>query len=333
MGIEIKNIAEAAGKAADTRPTPTAWYIHESYAVESVEVEGLTGARVYEDGTVEHVEGVDEVHYVTAVPLGAGYRPEMLPVTVGWGVYDEVYREVYSPLRWHDIFLEFAGLAEEPITPKVVLGWCQHYGVLGAPVRESPVQGGYITGRSDWCQPVSDFARHVQTANRVLRLHEALSDPDGPDVEVLRRYGARGDTPEQLREDAERLVLDTLNGILASEVHPVRYRRRGGGYVRGEAFRSLWGALWVQFDRLLDTAENDRRRCKLWTCNRIIDFEQPAPLPDQGRFKNDRRLGYATRADKEFCSKAHANRHFYLTKVKPKRDVERREEARRDESS
>lgn len=351
MGIDIRDIAEASGKAADKRPAPTVWYVHESYSLESVEdeeglavvrrredgkeetVQGLTGVRVYEDGRVEYVKGKELIHYVTAVPLGPDIDSRSLPMTVGGSAGspeefggDGGYGHVYAPLKYHDIFLEFAALAEEPITPEVVKGWCDTYGTLGAPLlRECPVRGGFIQGRTDWHQDVAEFARHARIANQVLRLFEAYSDPEGLDVETMRRHGARGDTPEQLKANAESIVLDTLNQILASEIYPVRYPRRGGGgYIRGDAFRSLLGALYVQFDRLLDTPEDERTRCRWWKCNRVIDFETPDDLPDQGRIKNDRRKGYTTREDKEFCSKSHANSHYYWTVTKPKREAERR---------
>jgi len=119
------------------------------------------------------------------------------------------------------------------------------------------------------------------------------------------------------------LVLTAVNDVLSSEVYPVRYPRKGGGYVRGEAFRSLLGALYVQFDRLLDTREDDRHRCRWWKCDRIIDFNPPEDLPDQWRFKNGRRKGYKKRTDAEFCSKKHANEPYYATVTKPKREAKR----------
>jgi hypothetical protein len=143
--IDIRDVAEASGKGADRSPTPTVWYVHKVYWVESVEDEegltlvrrladgteehfgGLVGWRQHQDGTTEYVEGKQIVHYVTAVPLGLDTdvtrQAKSLPMTVGGsaGLPEDFggsggYAQVYSPLKYHDMFLEFAALAEEPIT-------------------------------------------------------------------------------------------------------------------------------------------------------------------------------------------------------------------------
>ena len=44
--------------------------------------------------------------------------------------------------------------------------------------------------------------------------------------------------------------------------------------------------------------------------------------------RNDRRKGYKKRWDADYCSKKHANDHYYATVTKPKRDAERRKKYR-----
>jgi hypothetical protein len=100
--------------------------------------------------------------------------------------------------------------------------------------------------------------------------------------------------------------------------YPQLYELADGRFVQGWDFANLLGAMWLQMFWLLTS--DDQRRCRNWECNRIIAYEQPEQV-NSGLRKNNRRAEYATRNDREFCSKKCNNRHNYLTKAKPQRQA------------
>jgi hypothetical protein len=64
---------------------------------------------------------------------------------------------------------------------------------------------------------------------------------------------------------------------------------------------------------------DETRRCENPECNRIVPFE-PTPAREWSNLEQDvRATGYATRVDKVYCRKKCANRHYYLTTIKPRR--------------
>jgi hypothetical protein len=139
----------------------------------------------------------------------------------------------------------------------------------------------------------------------VLRLYEAATAPDSPDVDAIapfiapRHRGFFTQTPAKAQEWAMNAVTGTVQEKVASGVFPSLYAKPGGGYVQGSDFLSLLGAMWLQMFWLLTADQDQQRRCR-W-CNRVIAFKQPE-LPRSGGLKrNDRSGGYRTRTDKVYC--------------------------------
>jgi len=312
MRISIEDVKIAALKGTDIQADyKPIWVVSPEYQiVPSEEVDAKLNA--WENGAAEQIRGKTQTYVVT---------PSVLPRTI----------EIYQPLKYHDLFLDFARHVDRgPVTPESVFEWCQQYGPLGAPkIGDYPFveRASDIHSYNFWRQDVDVFEQHAKTANRVLRLYEAYTDPRGLDVETLKGCGVTGKTPKQLLANAQGDVFRTVNQILAGEIFGRWYPRRGGGYVRSQGFRSLLGAMCIQFDLLLAASEDVKSLCKLWEygeCNKIIAFEQPEDLADVEPFrKNDRSKGYATRRDKTFCSAQHKNRYYYLTVTKPRRQTAR----------
>jgi hypothetical protein len=104
----------------------------------------------------------------------------------GLGIDQKNEPERYVPLNYHDLFLQFANLAEEgPITLEVLQGWTELYGVLG--IAKTSVNG-MGNPRGGPAESVSNFASFAEEANLVLRLYEAATAPEGPDHEYLRKH-------------------------------------------------------------------------------------------------------------------------------------------------
>jgi hypothetical protein len=115
----------------------------------------------------------------------------------GWGTASSLAAEelglarwneprTYVPLDYPDIFLQFARLVEEgPITPEVMLGWANQYGVLG--LRRTLLDNI----RNQYGGPeenVADFTLFAEEANFVLGLYDTIADPEGPDYKYVREH-------------------------------------------------------------------------------------------------------------------------------------------------
>jgi len=160
------------------------------------------------------------------------------------------------------------------------------------------------SGRNDIEEAHSDFVREVRLARRTLRLFEAATYPDGPDVEsILRlRFGTNGRRagigPEALEGVARREVSDVIKRKLHEECYRdflVRDRswrkKRLSPLVEKWAFRSLLGALWLQFNWL--TNFDRLRYCKAPDCHEHISpFARPekATCSDRCRQRLSRSL-------------------------------------------
>jgi hypothetical protein len=201
----------------------------------------------------------------------------------------------YAPLEDHpDLFARFARLGDqEHIPPPTWLEWLREYGVLG--IRDLP------GGRNDIEEAHSDFVREVRLANRTLRLFEAATDPEGPDVEsiVRLRSGANdrhaGSDPEGLESAARHEVSNTIE----RKVHAECYRAflvRGSGWrkkrvsplVEKWVFRSLLGALWIEFGWL--TNYDRLRYCRAPDCHEHISPSDKVTCSDQCRQRLSRTL-------------------------------------------
>lgn len=232
--------------------------------------------------------------------------------------YSEFFNVVdsYSPLALSGLFLEFAGLADDGHTTlDVMMDWVERYGVLGLEGRETRglEPQGFAHLRGGPLDNLRSFGIEARRANAVLRLYEAATNPDGPDVDkirryeewfstraILRAYGHRLDSSAGLRDAALGWVAGTVRRTVADDCYPELYQERDT-FRSGYGFKSLLGAMYLQMMWLM-ISTGEIRRCQGPGCNRIITFEQPdQPIEDSGLRKNPRGR-YRTRKDKRFCS-------------------------------
>ena len=238
----------------------------------------------------------------------------------------------YSPLHADTLFLEFARLAEDydmdvsdlgddaaaslrtdglegvvelPAgldtegNRKVALRWTDGYGVLGLTPRRKPgsVGGDPRGGEGD---TVKRFAYEAWAANVTLRLYEAATAPEGPNLEVILGQlpyleGIKG--PATIRTEA----LESVRRQAEIRLERHSYLRIGSANGKeglGNGFHSLLGAMWFQVSWLFDD-EVEVRRCK-W-CGKVIAIKRKEMPRDPGLAKNVRGT-YNTRKDKSFCN-------------------------------
>jgi hypothetical protein len=214
-------------------------------------------------------------------------------------------KQRYAPLNYSDTFLLFSRLAEGgPITKEVMAEWVEAYGVLGLQKKAN----GWGDPRGGPAESLSTFVSHAQDANFVLRLYEAATLPDGPNVEYLRervvarepteQYGGEKTSPKELRKLALAYVARTVHQQVSGECFPLLFRRKDGSFLQGWGFKSLLGAMYVQLMWLMTATGESVRRC-LW-CHNVITFRQPEQPSDAGLKKNVRGK-YRTRSDRIFC--------------------------------
>lgn len=221
---------------------------------------------------------------------------------------------MYSPLNVPGLFLEFAGLVDdpglddEPYTKNneaVALDWIKTYGVLGL----TPTGFDSLTGRihqgGEWDR-VSSFVEQAGFANATLRLFEAATTPDGPDINFIQR-GIPEDIrhhfaqdPDNARDWALSRVGEVVRLCLEDYCYPTFRIQEGGSPTLAWQFKNLLGAMWIQMMWLL-TSTGETRRCARRGCPRIITFESGQPPANPGLKKNPRGK-YKTRKDKKFCS-------------------------------
>jgi hypothetical protein len=251
----------------------------------------------------------------------------------------------YSPLTRGGLFFKFARLGDyEDLDPATHLeeldtdknaqtayDWADQWGVLGLTIEETPEGRSYASTIGGAEDTVVRFAEEAWAANAVLRLYESATRESSPDVATIREimeYGGVGtrsrshftSRPERALDWALVSAAEQTQERVSRYCHPALYRRPGRKHFReAPAFRNLLGALWLEMFWIL--LSDDTRRCHNSECNRIIPFE---PTPARDLFaQNIRDTGYATRDDKVYCSKSCANRHYYLTKTKPRRRAAR----------
>jgi hypothetical protein len=142
-------------------------------------------------------------------------------------------------------------------------------------------------GRNDIEEAHSDFVREVRLAHRTLRLFEAATDPEGPDGESVQRFRF-GPNNQHAGSDPNALELAALHevsDILRTKVYAECYRsflvrnsswrkKRVSPLVEKWVFRSLLGALWLQFIWL--TNFNRLRYCRAPDCHHHVSpYAQP----------------------------------------------------------
>jgi len=256
-------------------------------------------------------------------------------------------RRRYRPLsrQTADLFLEFARWPEEEDMDLESLGserneeaalmWAEVNGVLGL---DSSLPFEVLGEASDAIQhslriwgavrtrtrnegyggpeeTVEAFAREAWLANMTLRLYEAATQPEGPDLDAIVAYmpnreslgddprnnvrKPRGLSPEHARGWALSIVEEIVEDRLRGHVWPVPVKELGGrsdfvGHEQGWAFDSLLGAMWLQMMWLMLSRV---RRCE-W-CGRLLDMD---PEQEQGwqtaRIADGRRK---PRNDRQFC--------------------------------
>lgn len=206
----------------------------------------------------------------------------------------------YDPLVSRGLFLEFAALAEAGrVTQEAWLGWTKRYGVLGTGWREEPLdlhRGGYR-------EKLSIFKEEAEIANRVLRVYEAATAEDGPDVPVIR--GLLGPeerttgTLEEVKEWALGEVTRVAQKRLIGECYPKLHRHSDLSFVCScSGFGSLVGAMYLQMMWIM-TAPEKVRRCAGPGCQKIVYFD-PCELPDDSRQREGAVRGRYK--SKKYCS-------------------------------
>ena len=229
----------------------------------------------------------------------------------------DVSDKEYLPLQVSGLFLEFARLVDEQeVTRDVWLDWVERYGVLGLNWRD-PKDIMMIELLGPVCQeggPRESYKRFVQEAkeaNWVLRFFESLASPEGPnyteffiDAYEILGLGVSASAREMTPDDAKRWALHMIRDTVQNKVQdcfpmlmPAEEK-----FVQGWGFHTLLAAMYLQMMWLLTTTGDEILWCKRPECTRLITYEQPEQPEDPGMSKNNRRKGYRTRRDKEFCS-------------------------------
>jgi hypothetical protein len=262
------------------------------------------------------------------------------------GEWGKNVNKAYQPLVGRSgLFFKFARLADDgglsPASSPEALDtdknaqsaydWADQMGVLGLTSREW--QGWfYFDTRGGKEDTVVRFAEEAWAANAVLRLYEAATrEEGGPDIETMLEIMKHGGvsprsqkfnthTPEMAREWALLTAAQWTQERVARYCHPALYRRPGQNhFIQGSGFSNLLGALWLEMFWVL--LSDKTRRCRDPECNHIVPFE-PTPAREWSNREQDvRATGYATRADKVYCGRTCANRHYYKTTIKPRRQA------------
>jgi hypothetical protein len=318
--MKIKEFAQAQTKAVGGNLPSGGWPVYEKYEI------------VGDEHTGNFV-------YASPPPLNLKETAarEGLPNTRGWdySMIDWGIREVYFPLKLDGLFLEFAELVENgPIDAWVVLDWAERYGLLDEPWNfvltsttersdeEEPVwMREYGTDR---LQSVYEFFLAAKEANRCLRLYEAATAENGPDLKTLKLYRIEHDEPDKMSRAALREAMEIVQRNLEAYCYPKLYYNKNTGHPlteTGWGFRNLRGALYIQMARLLTAPPENIRRCAYPGCTRTIGLEREpdeSSPPSRSTKKNDRSKGYKTREDKKYCSPKHRYK-YYNEYIRPQR--------------
>jgi hypothetical protein len=239
---------------------------------------------VYDDYKVVRIDKGEDAYI--KVPLAPGKTPEIL---------DE-----YNPLLVRGLFLEFAELAEGgEITQDDWLDWTKRWGVLGVGWRETPMS----LHRGGRREKFSIFKSEAELANWVLRLYEAATAEDGPDVPRIRELLELDEddtgSAKEIKKWALIEVARTVQRRLIGECFPRLYGLKDYSFVHSPSgFGSLGGAMWLQMMYLL-TATGKIKRCAGPGCDKIIYFDS-SDLPDDPEIRG--RAVRATYKSKDYCS-------------------------------
>lgn len=172
-------------------------------------------------------------------------------------------------------------------------------------------------------ETVEAFAREAWLANMALRLYEAATNLEGPDLNSISGYmpdqedgrvnlpirESHGRTPETARRWALTVVEEIVEDRLRGRVWPISvgdYNSQGGyvGHKQGWAFDSLLGAMWLQMMWLM---LGQPRRCE-W-CGKLLDVD---PEQAQGlQTAVDAGGPRKHRSDRRFCNDSHKAKWNY----------------------
>jgi hypothetical protein len=206
----------------------------------------------------------------------------------------------YNPLLVRGLFLEFAELAEGgEITQDDWLDWTKRWGVLGVGWREEPVN----LHRGGPRERFSIFKREAELANWVLRLYEAATAENGPDVprigELLELDDDTMGSAKEIKGWALSEVARTVQRRLIGECFPRLYGLKDHSFVHSPSgFSSLGGAMYLQMMWLM-TASGKIKRCAGPGCDKVIYFDL-SDLPDDPELKG--RAVRGTYKSREYCS-------------------------------
>jgi hypothetical protein len=207
----------------------------------------------------------------------------------------------YNPLLVRGLFLEFAELAEGgEITQDDWLDWTKRWGVLGVRWREMPMALHRGSGQRE---KFSIFKSEAELANWVLRLYEAATAEDGPDVgrikELLELDDNDTGSAKEIKKWALLEVARTVQRRLIGECFPRLYGLKDYSFVHSPSgFGSLGGAMWLQMMYLM-TATGKSKRCAGPGCDKIIYFDS-SDLPDDPETRG--RAVRATYKSRDYCS-------------------------------
>jgi hypothetical protein len=149
----------------------------------------------------------------------------------------------------------------------------------------------------------SIFKSEAELANWVLRLYEAATAEDGPNVprinELLELDDNDPGSAKEIKEWALYEVARTVQRRLIGECFPRLYGLKDYSFVHSPSgFGSLGGAMWLQMMYLL-TATGKIKRCAGPGCDKIIYFDS-SDLPDDPEIRG--RAVRTTYKSKDYCS-------------------------------
>lgn len=332
MPVDKENFQIAATEAAEKELRAGEWRVYKVYEEVPTPPADVPGMRTAPD------------FYIRAV---GGFL----------GEYEE-----YEPLvSQRTLFLKFARLADEgEITQEAWKRWVDGYGVLGLDrhslvrdvvegCREQGADLDTVIAELDWHdvwghkdrklnaartdggprETYRGFVREAEEAHRLLKLYEAATHPDGPNVRAIKRYADQEDrtagieTPRAAKGWALGWVAYQVQEVIGEECYPMLYRV-GDKFPQGWGFHTLLGAMYLQLAWLL--ASTDQVRCG-W-CGDIVSHSQPNQNPEPPR-KRGVRKEYKMRNDRAFCVQKDGvddkcyDAWYYQNVTKPKREARR----------
>src|SRR5215210_2002175 len=322
MGYSAGDFKIAADEAVNDAARRAAWGVFDSYTLHPAD----DPSDAYFFASAQNAEG-GRLNNVIDLLIS---RYLQNPFTDAAGNVQSLTR--YQPLKVPGLFLEFArlpqdpGLDEEMCTENnraVVEDWVDRHGVLGLTRRDFEHAAGHPVerwahqgGRED---SVSNFVAESLNAFGTLRLFQAATSPDGPDVDFIlmgvpeRQRERYGQDADQARRWALRTVASIVEAYLDSCCTPSFRLQEDGEITLEWGFKNLLGAMWLQMMWLLTSTGNVVRRCARQGCPEIIAYEQPESPRPAPRSKGGK-ARYKPRRDKKFCSNSCRVRNFQQRK-------------------